>query len=349
MLAEYLLGSRWSLTGLHLVAPIRNVGTLHFANIVCIFATGIISIILITCWQLIRLWLRLHELLLFLDKLPLRRTLQCMRGFTWNSIWELGGNILEFRYRLVYRQFEALTHLGCTLLRLPAHQLLAEEIEATRTQRQAFASWYSKHWDDETERDLTTLHEAQHAIARVTGKVFSDLLVPAWRNEEKSLLILTPKITEFTDEEGEHMRHLVEHLPPEVRTGEEAFCLLYVGFLQNIIARMRTLALAIACLYISLAFLVPSYPFDPRPLLIGAVVVLFVVIGTVVFIVFSQMSRDATLSHITNTRPGELGADFWLKFIGFGVGPLFGLLATIFPQLSDFFSSWLQPGISTLR
>lgn len=35
------------------------------------------------------------------------------------------------------------------------------------------------------------------------------------------------------------------------------------------------------------------------------------------------MMRKA-LSYVADTKPGELEADFWLKIIGFGAGPLLG-------------------------
>jgi hypothetical protein len=50
-----------------------------------------------------------------------------------------------------------------------------------------------------------------------------------------------------------------------------------------------------------------GYSFDPLPVLGGMFLALFLITGGTVVLVFGQMHRDATLSHITNTRPGELG------------------------------------------
>ena len=75
----------------------------------------------------------------------------------------------------------------------------------------------------------------------------------------------------------------------------------------------------------------------------------FIGFGGVTVLVYSQMSRDATLSHITNTKPGELGFDFWVKLLGFGLGPLIGLLTTLFPSITDFAFSWLQPSVAALK
>jgi hypothetical protein len=57
------------------------------------------------------------------------------------------------------------------------------------------------------------------------------------------------------------------------------------------------------------------------------------------------MERDQVLSCIANTRPGRLGAEFWLKLSGFLVGPVIGILTTQFPSITDTVLEWLQPGL----
>jgi hypothetical protein len=49
------------------------------------------------------------------------------------------------------------------------------------------------------------------------------------------------------------------------------------------------------------------YPSDLLSVLGGIFLTVFTVITGLMIVVYSQMSRDATLSHITNTTPGELG------------------------------------------
>jgi hypothetical protein len=69
----------------------------------------------------------------------------------------------------------------------------------------------------------------------------------------------------------------------------------------------------------------------------------------VVIFVYADMHRDATLSHATNTSPGELGSEFWFKVIGYGAAPVLGLITQLFPEWSSFLFSWLQPGLSSLK
>jgi hypothetical protein len=123
----------------------------------------------------------------------------------------------------------------------------------------------------------------------------------------------------------------------------------YLAFIQNSLGRIRTIALGTLWLFVSATFAISSYPFDPLNVLGGIFLTVFVVVGGLMVVVYSQMCRDATLSHITNTRPGELGWDFWVRLLGFGIGPVIGLLTTLFPSISDFVFSWLQPSVQALK
>jgi hypothetical protein len=102
-------------------------------------------------------------------------------------------------------------------------------------------------------------------------------------------------------------------------------------------------------LFVAITVTMASYPFDPRPGISAATVILFLAVGTVIVLVYAQMHRDPILSYLTKTKPGELGIDFWFKLIGFSTGPAIGLLATVFPGLTDFLFSWVQPSVSSVH
>jgi hypothetical protein len=69
----------------------------------------------------------------------------------------------------------------------------------------------------------------------------------------------------------------------------------------------------------------------------------------VVGIVFAQMHRDTTLSHITDTEPGQLGSSFWLRLASFVAFPVFSLLASQYPEIGNFLFSWLEPSLHALK
>jgi len=106
---------------------------------------------------------------------------------------------------------------------------------------------------------------------------------------------------------------------------------------------------AISLLFIAATLSVASYPFDPRPLLGGMFLVLFALVATIIIFVYAEIHRDPTLSYITNTDPGKLGGDFWVKLLTFGIGPLLGLITAMFPEVAAFISAWLQPGIEAIK
>ena len=78
-------------------------------------------------------------------------------------------------------------------------------------------------------------------------------------------------------------------------------------------------------------------------------VFVFILIVALAAFVIAQMSRDTTLSHITNTTPGELGWDFWVRITSFVAIPLLSLLSAQFPQIGRFLFSWAQPALNTFK
>lgn len=125
--------------------------------------------------------------------------------------------------------------------------------------------------------------------------------------------------------------------------------LVSVSFLLVVLARMRTLIVAISGMYILILLALTLYPFEPRPAIQTYLVVLLVFIVAVVGLVFAQIHRDATLSHITDTKPGELGGDFWLRMASFIALPLLTFFASQFPEIGRFFYSWLEPALQALN
>jgi hypothetical protein len=340
--------------------PIRSLGSAAYSRIVCLWAALCISILLANAWQMVRIWLKLRQLLLFLDKLPLRRTLEGLKGFSWGSLWKMSGSILDVRYKLVFRQLESLTHLRSSLDKLPTEtknrkivqiENWIETISDTLRIRQDFARWYSDHWSDWTARDASKLKAVQIALADTAAMALTQILIPKWRDESDSLVIDTSSTTGNGNgnEREDSCQHSVAKLNPHIRNAEELVGLVYLGYIQNILGRIRSFAVGIICLFIAMTVAVSSYAFDPRPLMSATIIVLFLVLATSVVVVYSQMHRDATLSHLTNTKPGELGGDFWLKLLGFGIGPLLGLLTSVFPEFGGFLFSWLQPGLDSFK
>ena len=196
---------------------------------------------------------------------------------------------------------------------------------------------------------MTLFTKFQEEVAQASGTLFSKLLAPAWREEGDSLLAPVDTPAKDNKGEGPPSAPLLPAKEEHIRNAEEFVCLNYLAFVQNILGRLRTMAMTIMTLFLAATIATSTYPFDPRQGLTAVLIALFVIAGVVIVNVYAEMHRDATLSHVTNTTPGELGTEFWFKIVGFGLAPLLGLLTRIFPSMTDFIFSWLQPGISSLK
>ena len=341
--------------------PVRSLGVTRYALVFCLWLDFCFCLILGGSWQLWSTWCRLRQLLVFLDRMPLRRTLGALSGFSWGSVWKMSGNVLDVRYKLLSRQLECLNHLHTSLQKLinappplPANALTNARdclatVDATRIAGISFAKWYSLSYRDPEAAGLQCFEHFQECIAATSGQVLTKILIPEWRTEEHSLILTQDAGDEKDDDKNQRKNCPPTSKKEHIRNAEELVCLTYLGFVQNMLGRIRTMALGTIFLFVSVTLSVSNYPFDPRPALSGVLFLLFVMFGGVIVFVYADMHRDATLSHITNTNPGELGSEFWFKIIGFGAAPLLGLITTIFPDLSGFLFSWLEPGLASLK
>jgi len=340
--------------------PVRSLGSRSYAIIFILWLDLCCSLSIVEAWRLYEIWGKLKILLIFLDRLPLRRTLAVLHGFSWGSVWKMSGNVLDVRYKVISRQMESMNHSIASLEQLAGNSSGRGEsgikpalasLQAMRMESFRFAEWYAANYADPKAGDLSRFKRFQTAMAATAGTLLSQLLVGAWRKEQHSLILATPGPKEPKEKDKEESGSgTLSPAPDEhIRNTEEFVCLAYLGFIQNVLGRLRTMALTIVLLFIATALAMSSYPFDPRQPLSAVLVGLFVGVGTVMVKVYAEMHRDATLSHVTNTKPGELGSEFWLKLVGFGFAPLVGLLTRVFPGITDFVLSWLQPGLSSLK
>jgi hypothetical protein len=130
---------------------------------------------------------------------------------------------------------------------------------------------------------------------------------------------------------------------------EQFVCLFYVNFILSILLRMRTLALSAGGLFVFILLSFGSYPFEPKRSFHALMILLFLFFIGTIGTVLAQMHRNATLSRITNTVPGELGLDFWIRLISFIAVPLLSLLASQFPDTTNALFSWLQPALQAIK
>ena len=186
-------------------------------------------------------------------------------------------------------------------------------------------------------KNLTgALEELQKQMANTAGSVFTKILTLKWGMEQTNAV-----------SKDDRLKKPDLEMPRAIE--EEFVALVYVNFLQSVLLQMRTLVVCAGGMYVLLLCSMSVYPFEPHLALQILAVALLVVMAVAVGFVYKEMHRDAILSRLTSTNAGELGWDFWIKFISAGAIPVFSLLAVQFPAIARFLFSWLAPALQALK
>jgi hypothetical protein len=268
--------------------------------------------------RLVAGWMQLRRLLRALEQLPLRRSLTDIKEFSWRPIWRLGA----IPQRALSREWESWR-------KYCLHR---------KKQDKNFAEVQF----DESPAEINKQYEffADRCPTVVT------YLFDEWSKEDDLISRKDEKSSSAETKNKDAAEDV--SLSASVRFAERFLCYMYTNFILTVLLRLRWFAVSAAAMYIFLVLSLTSYPFEPRLAIRSTLVLLLLAILLVVSSVYAQMHRDPTLSRITNTNAGELGADFWLRIVSFAALPVLGLLAAQFPEISNFLFSWIQPTLDAL-
>jgi len=130
---------------------------------------------------------------------------------------------------------------------------------------------------------------------------------------------------------------------------EDFVALQFCRYISHAVAHVKRQATALSLSFLLLALLFNSYSPEASQLIARFLAGLFLIIGVVVWRVYSQMERDPVLSAMAQTTPGQLSAEFWLQVIALGGLPLLGVIGHLFPSFSQFLFQWIAPSIQATR
>ncbi len=133
--------------------------------------------------------------------------------------------------------------------------------------------------------------------------------------------------------------------PTYILLSEELLAIRYVALIRSVLVNMRYLMLFVSSAFVLAIIGWNSYPFQPHQLIDWCFTLLLFVLGCGFVWVFAQMHRNAILSRITDTKPNELGRDFYLRMLSFGGVPVLTWLAYQFPGIGGTLFRLLQPSI----
>ena len=335
--------------------PVQTLEGRAFDRLYAATLLGVALTLLTTLSQLFIGWLECRRMLAALDRLPLRRALKRLSGFSWKPIWSLGGGPFQESNRLISREMEAfthVTHINPAIEGVDQHMFddlrrkitaALEEIYAEKSRwRERFAQDRMRRLAEFNEDFVGLVEDFQKKLALVCGAVFKSLQL-AWS--------LEPGFGLFESQDCEIKKDSPDksQIPEATQIRERFVCLVYVNFIMAALSRMRSLIVITAGMYVFLLLSITVYPVEPKLTLRPLLILLFFFIMVMVGIIYAQMHRDATLSLLTDTKPGELGRDFWLRITAFAAVPLLSLVLAQFPDVSAFLFSWLQPAMQALN
>ena len=330
--------------------PVQTVEGVPYDWAYFLLFASIVATLLGCLIKLVLSWFKCRQVLVGLDRLPLREAFSRMKVLSWHSMWNPGGSTYRETYRVMSRALETLDRLDRVLEQGdPEAPFTAQHSEKVRGQieetRKAREAVYTLYKDIEPLNGaaqaslmpnlLAKIEELQKQMAKTAAVVMTHILKLLWEDD------CSPVVSE---EQGER-----KELPLSRVLAEEYVALIYVNFLITVLLRMRTMVICAAGLFVFIVLSVNVYPFEPHTALQTLCVILLIVSGLVVGYVYAGMHRDAILSRLTSSTAGELGWDFWLKFVSAGAIPLFSLLAAQFPSINQFLFSWLEPALQALK
>jgi hypothetical protein len=352
--------------------PVQGLEGIWFTGLYTVALVAVVFVLLVTLSRLTVIWMEFRSLLRVLDRLPLRRGFVHLKGLAWKPIWRLsGGEAGDFR-RILSRQIESLPYLKKALVN--SNELThaideteqatkdidnyilnfpADEQPTNQGQAPPRRLWFRPLWQKlgksglgpeftKINNTLTKVEGIQKKLARTSGSTLQ-YLNERWPQDKQAALFPTP-----APPETDHQNQQPEQTE-ETKQAEQFVCLTFLNFILTVIFRIQKLIVTIAGLLVFLLLSFSAYPFEPRLAFHAIMALLFVISLGIVAFVFAQMHRDPTLSYITDTTPGELGLDFWLRLASFAFIPLLSLLSAQFPEINQLLVSLMQPVLQAFK
>ena len=286
-------------------------------------------------YDAVAVWLNLNKLLALIESMPLKGVFaRVARGWPRQQVWAFWKSTPQ---RALAAQMSEALHNGGQA----GTQSQQEAADAFFESARNYFGWDSRTPENRDKDQAVLVGEyieagrAYENLAAETAKqLFTKELWEAWKSSP-------------TDDDAE--KNMTLPSAKRHRYSADFVALQCCNYLTYAVRQTQRLVWSISFLLLLLIVVLNSYA-PQGPLFIGRyVAVLFVVAGCIAVYVFAGMERNWILSQISRTKPGELNAEFWLHITAMGFLPLIGVLVHLFPDAATFLSSWVAPGVDSLK
>ncbi len=281
-------------------------------------------------WRLLQ-----HRVLIPLKQSPLRWGFTWIKGYDWRRIWRSSKNLSSNRV------FDYLLRMLQLSSRTPASGI-------GRQYYSSISELYKKvtsETPDVFTSGMVDLHKEMKRLAEDKLRC----LQREWITDRGPLtgtetIRGIPLLYEIKDMDKDRREDMLR------RMGDEEFvALLYVGYISMVLIQIRQRIVTASVLYVLLLWAMSCYPWMYRHTILLGMVALFAVLAAVTLAIYTEMFRDDILSRTTESTSGKLDGGFFAKIIPVLGIPLLTLVASQFPEVSNFVFSWVEPSLSKFQ
>ena len=130
---------------------------------------------------------------------------------------------------------------------------------------------------------------------------------------------------------------------------EDIVALPFYAYIRKVVLELRNilffLGVAVSLLFAALH----TYAFRADQAIDWWFFGLFAVMGSGIVVVIAQVERNALMSRLTDTTPGELGGNFYIQLLKYGTVPILTIFGSQIPFLSNVVLKWAQPALEALH
>jgi hypothetical protein len=313
--------------------PFRQITTLESREITFIvrgFAALLAAMTLFDALHFVLLWDRLRGLLAALAREPFKRSFVAIRNFDWRSLWSFSGVSFQSRRAINAELIDCLLQLSEThgLIALSGWATALKELRR-RYNTINLDKVPSEQYADDSVLFFGALSFAGNWLAKWISDPNNaeppDTIPPPFEAIQRAIETKSEGGAFANDEEE------LARLPERQQLVERFLCLMYIGFIQSLVARLHTLLISVAFTFSLLAIGVTIYPFVPLAPLMITGGILLLVIAWAFFKVFSQMDTDPILSRIVNGDDRKIQGSFYARFAEAMALPLLTAGSTLLP------------------
>ena len=133
------------------------------------------------------------------------------------------------------------------------------------------------------------------------------------------------------------------------RVASEMVALPYLFYIRVSLLQIHNLLFFVIGGFVLMVCSLGSYAFQAPRSISWCMTVVMIALGIGAVRMLAQMSRDTVLSRITETEPGKLDSEFYVRIAAAGGLPVLSIVVSQFPSVGQFLFSWLQPTLEALK